>query len=124
MKFEEVLEEWEEKSAQLKKLKAEEGKLRWQLFNAAFPEPKEGVNKVTLEDGSVFKADHKINRSIDESALPEVFKQLKDSHVLPEVFKYKYSLQVSYYKKLDDDIKKIIDLAVIMKPGTPTVERV
>lgn len=125
--FEDTLTLWQEKSEQLKTLRAEESALRKSLFDAAFPEEvrKEGVNKITLQGGRVFKATWKINRAVDEAELPGITEELQklgEANVLPDLFSIKYSLGTRIYKGLTEEIRKIIDRAIITKPGYVSLE--
>ena len=53
MDYFETLARWQELQEAIKHMQAEEKALRQGIANGTFPEPKEGVNKLVLEDGQV-----------------------------------------------------------------------
>jgi len=123
--FEATVDEWSRVKQEAKKLSEREMVLRKALFAAAFPHPKEGANNLTLADGRIFAATHKINRSLDEAALPSVLEELaklNSENVNPDaLFPVKRTLAVGEYKGLSPVAKAIVDLAVTAKPGAPEV---
>lgn len=116
-----VLGQWQDTKAELESLKRKEAQLRKLLFQGAFPNPVEGVNTITLVDGTIIKGTHKISRNIDEAALPSVLEQMPEA-VRDNLVAYKPSLSVSAYRKLTAEERKTFDQALIIKPGTPTLE--
>jgi hypothetical protein len=123
--FEELLTVWQKTAAEAKRLATEERKLRDALCAAAFPKPTEGVNKRELVDGRIFKMTHKINRSVDEAAIPamrEALAKATNEVTFDDIFKTKIDLQVGPYKKLAPELLVIVNEAVVSKPGAPTIE--
>lgn len=116
-----VLGQWQDTKAELESLKRKEAQLRKILFQGAFPNPVEGVNTITLVDGTIIKGTHKITRNIDEAALPAILGQLPEA-VRGNLVAYKPSLSVAVYRKLTAEERKTFDQALIIKPGTPTLE--
>jgi hypothetical protein len=116
---------WNELQAQLVTIKDQEMKLRREIFAAGFPAPTEGTNKLELPEGWTMKATYKLNRSLDEAALPAVLAELRKHKVnTEELVSYKPSLSLSAYKKLDPRWVAILDQVVTTTPGAPTLELV
>jgi hypothetical protein len=116
---------WNELQAQLVTIKDQEMKLRREIFAACFPAPTEGTNKLELPEGWTMKATYKLNRSLDEAALPAVLAELRKHKVnTEELVSYKPSLSLSAYKKLDPRWVAILDQVVTTTPGAPTLELV
>lgn len=116
-----VLGQWQDTKAELESLKRKEAQLRKLLFQGAFPNPVEGVNTITLVDGTIIKGTHKIVRNIDEAALPAVLEKMPEG-IRDSLVAYKPSLATSVYRKLTAEERKIFDQALIVKPGMPTLE--
>lgn len=117
----ELLDEWLKLKSELDAIKKKEADLRKILFQGAFPNPVEGTNTATLEDGTIVKGTHKITRNIDEAALPAILEQMPEA-VRGNLVAYKPSLATSAYRKLTAEERKIFDQALIIKVGTPTLE--
>lgn len=125
------LEEW-----RLAKIAAEEVKpviereqaLRKEVFALFFPEPTEGTNNFGLEADWKLKGVYKIDRKIDEAALPAVQSQLRELGVNPDpLVKMTPSLDTKAYKSLQTlnaDACKVFEQALTIKPGSPTLELV
>lgn len=108
---------------QIAMLKEQETALRKELFEACFENPVEGTNTFKLHNGYVVKFTHKINRTLDSAALSTVREMLTEKNVnLDDLIRMKPELSVSAYKKLPEDSRKIMDLAITAKPGTPSYE--
>lgn len=119
MSYFETLERWQELQEIIPRLQAEERALREGLFRGTFPDPVEGTNKVELPDGRILKAVHKIYRTVQEDVLAKLNlspKQRKD------LFRVKHELRISPYRNLDPDTRKLVDKAIVAKPGLPTLE--
>lgn len=115
------LKEWEVAKELLDRVKELELDLRLKCFAGAFPNPKEGTNTWKLPDGRELKGQHKVNRNIDEAALPAVLQQLRDLGVANSdaLVRYKPELAKREWNDLSDDNKLIFSAAVIATPGTP-----
>ena len=115
---------WNDLQAQLAAVKSQEASLRSEVFAALFDnnkyELKEGVNKLDLPDGWSIQATHKLNYSLDEAALPSVLEQLGSAGA--DLVKYKPSLTLPAYRKLDDKQAAILSQALTVKPGTPSMK--
>lgn len=115
------LYDWSKLREQLAALKDREETLRRELFADFFPAAEEGVNDEELGEGYVLKGTYKINRKLDEAALPAILKMLPAS-VADKVIHYKPGLVLAEYRKLKPVHKKILDEVVTASPGLPTLE--
>lgn len=115
------LAEWTTATETLKKAKKREAKLRQEAFDLFFPDPEEGVNTAQLEAGYKLKGTHKINRNLDEAALPAVFEKLPEG-TKDLLIKEKPNLILAAYKKLNKKNRNVFDMALTIKPGTPSME--
>ncbi len=113
--------EWSAKVIALSKLKGEESALRADLFKFYFPFAKEGSHSEPMPEDWCLKGVQKMNRNIDEAALPAVMKQLPEGSE-DRLIKWKPSLDLREYKKLHKKQQTIMDEAIIMKPGTGTMK--
>lgn len=119
-----MLDRWADVSARKKALEEEENDLRRMLFAGAFPNAKEGVNKHKLPDGRTIKGDMKINRKLDEAALPATLAAMRDAGVAnaDALVRYKPELAKREWNALSDENKLLFSKAVIAVPGMPTLE--
>ena len=121
-----MLAEWEEIVPRMKALVEKEADLRRKLFAGAFPNPSEGAtkNKHTLPDGRVLKGDHKINRKVDEAALPSVLEAMKAAGVAnaDQLVRYKPELAKREWNSLSEEMKLLFSPAIISTPGMPGFE--
>lgn len=116
---------WNELVTQLASVKDQEAKLRKEIFDACFPTPTEGTNIIDMPEGWKLKATHKLNRSVDESALPAALEALRKKKIsVDDLIRYKPELSVSAYRKLAPEHAKILEQAMTIKPGTPVMELV
>lgn len=116
---------WNDLVSQLSSIKDQEMKLRKEIFDACFPDPVEGTNKIDMPEGWVLKGTYKLTRSLDEAALPAVVAELRKHKVNTDsLISYKPSLSVSAYKKLDAKWQKVLEQAMETKPGAPSIELV
>lgn len=125
------LQEWHQAvlaAQEAKKLVEAEQALRKEVMALFFPEPVEGTNKFELEAGWSLKATHKIERKVDEAALPAVLQQLREMGVNPDtLIRTKPDLDTKAYKSLvqiNPDAAHVFEQALTIKPGSPTVELV
>lgn len=125
-KLSDLLTQWQAlvaKIAAAKALVEQEQELRKAIFALAFPKPEEGTQRMDLGEGWKLKAVHKVDRKLDEAALPAVLKQLRARKVaVDELVTYKPSLCVSIYKALPADLRAIMDEVVTSKPAMPSLE--
>lgn len=109
--------------ANIKPIVDEEMKLRKEIFSSMFPTPAEGVNDSPLHSGWVLKGTYKLDRKIDEAALPAAMEQLRALGVVADkLVAYKPSLVTSVYKELTAEQRVIFDTALEIKPASPTLE--
>lgn len=119
-----MLAEWEVASKALDEIKAIELDLRLKLFAGAFANPKEGTNTHHLPDGRDIKGQYKINRRIDEAALPAVLETLREHGVAntDALVRFKPELNKREWDSLSDESKLLFSPAVIATPGTPSFD--
>lgn len=116
---------WTQLSQQLAAIKDEEMKLRKELFEECFPSPTEGTATVDMPEGWKLKGTYKLTRSLDEAALPAVIAELHKHKVsTDQLITYKPNLSLSAYRKMDDKWRKVLEQAMEIKPGAPTLELV
>ena len=118
-----MIVEWNYLNDQIKALKDKEMTLRTKLADFYFPTPKEGTNTTDLPDGWKLKGKFQYYRNIDKAALPAVLEKLPEG-TEDKVINYKPELKLRDYKNLLEDHKKIFDEALVIKPGTPSLELV
>lgn len=123
---EQRLAEWYQVQSELDELKAKELRLRNECVAAYFggvEKLKEGVNKRDMPEGWVLKATGKLNRKVDEAAIPAVAQELATKGVsIDTLVKYKPDLSTTVYRELTEEQRKIMDQALIITPGTPQLE--
>lgn len=124
-----LLIEWSQaqaKLAEVKSLVENEMRLRKQVMEAYFPAPTEGVNTCQLESGWEMKATHKIDRKIDEAALPAINAELREMGVNADsLVRLKPELVTTAYKTLvqiNPEAAKVFEKAMISKPASPSIE--
>lgn len=92
---------------------------------AAFINPKEGTNTLELGGGWKLKGVRKIDRKLNEDALPVVKEALAKSGVLVDrLIEYKPSLSISEYRELTAEQVTILNEALTEKDGAPALELV
>jgi len=126
-----LLARWYELKQQLASVKhliEEERELRKQVQDTLFPNPKEGVNNYALQGGWSLKFTFKIDRKVDEPALPAVYELLRARNLIPESYiDYKPQLNTKEYKELKKQYPEAalqLEQALIIKPGSHTLELV
>lgn len=123
-----LLEEWRRAKAEadaVKPIIAKEQELRKQVFAAFYPDPKEGTNTLDLAEGWKLKGVYKLDRKIDEAALPAVTEQLREMGVNADTLvKWSPNLKTATYKELTAEQRAVFDQALIIKPGLPAIELV
>lgn len=124
------LAEWYKVKQQLGKLKSAEALMRTRIFKFFFKAPKEGTNKVDLNDGTgaQLKADHTINRTVDIGSLDALkAQQAVEGYNGPklnydELIKWKPEVSITAYRQLTDEERHFFDQCLIIKPGSPQME--
>lgn len=123
-----LLEEWRQAKLAADAVKptiAKEQQLRKQVFASFYPAPKEGTNTLELAEGWKLKGVYKLDRKIDEAALPAVAEQLREMGVNSDtLIAWKPDLKTATYKELTAEQRAVFDQALTVKPGSPTVELV
>lgn len=116
------LEAWRKCALELSRLKDEELCLRKEVFAEAFVMATEGTNKLALPGGWELKATVPYTRTLDQTKVAELLKELKKAKAPSTLIKTKYELSITDYKKLDDEIRSLVDHILTTKPGTPALE--
>lgn len=121
-----LVDEWYLYHAQLPDAKAfinKELELRKQVFGLLFPDPDEGVNTLLLPNGATIKATYKLTRNVDEAAVGGIIDLMRWNGYSPDsVFTWKPQLVIKEYRKLDQNGRHIVDMAVTAKPSAPSLE--
>jgi len=117
------LTEWMALSKELARVKEEEITLRKDLFDYSFPAPKEGTQRVDLQEAWKLKGEYKLNRKIDEAPLDAILERLREEFKVDtsKLIKTKQELSVTEYKKLPKEAADIMDQALVVSPGTPSL---
>lgn len=122
------LTEWQAAKAEADKVKPiieREQALRKEVFGSFFPAPTEGTNKFDLPEGWTLKGTYKIDRKVDEQAVPAVTEALRGMGVNVDLLiGYEPKLKTATYKELTAEQRAIFDQALTIKPGSPTLELV
>ena len=123
---------WYSLKRQLEQIKEEELDLRVRIFAAYFKDPKEGTNNADLPDGTgaQLKATYVLNRTLDMAVIDEMReRQLNaraDSNAprlnLDLLIKNKPELAISQYRTLTEEERHYFDTALLIKPGTPSLD--
>ena len=116
---------WNDLQKQLASIKEQEATLRSEIFQEVFPAPAEGTNTVDMPMGWKLKGTYKLNRSFDESALPAILEQLRKKKVkMDGIVLYKPSLDTRAYRAMDPEHRHLLEQAMVIKPGMPSLELV
>jgi len=126
--FEQLLSRWyalRQKLDDLKPLQAEERELRGQLMGMAFPDAEEGTSTMELPGGWKLKGVVKIERKVDEAALPATQEQLRSLGVNAEaLIRYTPELVIKAYRGLTAEQQLVMDGALEIRRAASTVELV
>lgn len=123
-RYMQILSSWRDDRMKLAYYKEQEKEKRLVLFAGAFPNPTEGTQRHKFPDGSAIKGQYKINRKIDEAALPVTLQAMRDAGVAntDALVSYKPFLAKREWNTLSEDMKLLFSPAVIATPGTPTLD--
>lgn len=116
---------WEIKQAlkEAKKLAAEEKALRQALFTLFFPAPREGINTRELPAGWKLKGKYKLDRKVDEAALPAVLKEMREKGIsCDDLVRYKPELATKEYRNLTETERDLFNTALTIRPALPELE--
>lgn len=120
------LTEWQTAMAEAVKAKPiieKEQALRKEVFALFFPAPVEGTNKFDLLEGWELKGTYKIDRKVDEAAVPAVTEALREMGVNADLLiSYEPKLKTATYRELTAEQRVVFDQALTIKPGSPTLE--
>jgi hypothetical protein len=127
----ETLALWYKTREELDKLKAKEALLRPVIYKTYFPNPSEGTNTFVLPDQYQLKAIRKIDRKVDEATMHQFNAPIEGKNVSKfeevevsssRLFKPKYELVISEYRKLTEEQLKVVDQVLIIKDGMPQLD--
>ncbi len=130
-----LLAEWETAKGVLERAKASEMEARKAAAAFLFPTPKEGTQRIPLNNGFNVKMVHKVNTKISASnddvdaAEEEAAKIGNEGQFLFErIITWKPEFSKSEFKKLDDGlevhkkVKALVEKLIVETPGAPTLE--
>ena len=121
-----LIEQWrlaKQEVDAMKHIVAAERELRKEVFESFFVNPKEGTSTIELQGGWKLKGVFKLDRKLDEAAIPAMCEQLRTIGVNPDtLLEYKASLKMATYKELTEEQRQVFDQALIVKPASPTVD--
>ena len=129
-KRDELILKWNEAQKTLAEAKAIEMELRYEVTATCFPVEAdfEGTENVDLGEGWKLKSVFKLNRRLANSkgetdkALTKIEKLGADGEFVAErLVKWKPELSLSEYKKLPNNMRKIIDDVITATPGSPSL---
>lgn len=84
---------------------------------------REGTNNSDIGNGWILKGTIKIERKVDEAALPAVREQLQKMLINPDtLIKNTPELKTKEYRLLTEEQRLVMDTALVIKPGSPTLE--
>ena len=117
--------EWDTVKKELNRIKAAEMLLRKKIFGGMFPQALDGEGTFyqPLENGFRLKAIAKLDRSVDIAhfnAMREQFAALQIN--ADSLIKYTPELVIRTYRELTDEQRTLVDCALTIKPGAPSLE--
>lgn len=122
------LYKWFELRKQIEAFKAvttQEMFLRKKIAACLFPNPSEGTNTFELQDGTgaVVKYGHTIERKVDEGALTSLREEFEKVGIsVDDLIRRKPELEKKAYNRLTDVQRSVFDQALLIKPGSPTLD--
>lgn len=120
-----VIDELDKYEDILEPLVKQEMELRKKVMEIAFPNGKEGTNNLEIWPGWTLKGTIKINRKVDEAALPAVKAQLQEIKVNADaLIRWKAEVALKEYRGLTAEQQKIFEQCLEIKPAAPTLELV
>lgn len=124
-----LITEWYSLTKEIEEFKEKKMKremeLRKLLTAVLFPNPVEGTQRQDMPAGWQFKLQYKIDRKVDEAALPAVKERLREIGVNPDLYVVnKPELSLTNYRLLTEEQRQILDQALVIKPASPTLELV
>lgn len=117
MESEKTVVEWMKVKKEIDELKKKENHLRIQMCKSILKGMIKGSRSEVIGKYKV-TATAKINTSVDEEALLEIWPDLSDEEMA--CFKFPPKLNMRQYNSLDPEKKRIYS-ALISKPGLPTI---
>jgi hypothetical protein len=99
--------------------KEQEAKLRIEILDELFPAAGEGTLN-TFVEGYKVKGVFGLNYSVDQDKLDEVLHIMTDDE--RDCIKYKASLSLTAYKRLDATERTLLDECISVKPAMPSLK--
>ncbi len=109
---------WTNASEQQKYWQELERKLRKEIFDEFFPNPKEGTNRAELMMGHSIVATYPIDRKVDLTSYTAISEQFEENKIPINIVKYEPKLDVRVYKAMTGQQQLFFDQALIIKPGS------
>lgn len=114
---------WNETQAQMKKLVDLERRMRAEVIETCFADPKKGTNTLELGGGWKLKAILGTEDKLDVN-LYELISTKLSAETIASCVKFTPSLIAAGYKSLNEAEKTILNEAVVTKPKSPSLELV
>lgn len=112
---------WHEAKTAADHWTARERTLRAEIFQAAFPKPVYGTNKIKLPHDMALVGDFRINYKIDRAGL-EAASPLIPAETLDAVINYRPEVRDGAWRKLTGEERKLFAPFITETPGTPGLE--
>lgn len=114
---------WSEMVQQLKTLRTAEMLLRKKITIHYFPLAIEGTQSVKLNAGYKLRLTLPYDRSFDMGALAAGREMFQENGInVDSLMRTKYELKKKEYNTLTEEQRNLFDQALIIKPGSPTLE--
>jgi hypothetical protein len=122
-----ALLEWQEAAKTLEAAKVDEMDKRLKAFGLCFLNPKEGTNTLTLGNGYELKAEYKFNYNLDKEKVDEALDKIEKTgnegaFIAERLVTWSPNLSITEYRKLDKQYADLINPALTIKPGTPSLK--
>jgi hypothetical protein len=122
-RLEYLITQWHGTQEKLTESKLKEAELRQQIFDLAFPNPKQGSNALKLPYNMALVGRPKTNYTIDKEALESARQSGQITDLLfHEAFRLYPKINESSYRMLDAQQKRLLSCCVTEKPGMPLLE--
>lgn len=133
MNNDELILSWVQSVSDLDAAKKRESELRKKVIDGNFPNnpegPISGTQTVDLGNGYKIKAEFKLNYRLEnknqelDKALDAIVNTFEEGdYVARNLVKWKPELSMTEYKKLPNEIKSVIDEALVVTQGLPSLK--
>lgn len=117
-----ALTDWHEAVQKKNHWETREKELRVAIFNAMFPDPKKGMNKLKIDHGMALIGDHRLNYKIDKASLDAALQDKELEPIIREIVTFDPKVSGSKFENLGDNSKKMVGPLITVTPGTPGLE--